>query len=169
MIHLREMKDLKPYGVNPLTGEADGVGMRVLCDLSARGVKLLAKALGLQTVTPEEPWNRATPVNDQPPVGSFLLPRDLFTTLAVFALLETGVRGAFVVERGPDTTELWSMEGVYSHDERPDPKGGVLGDCYAEVEEYMNELRAKGCHVRRYGYDGTAGDRNKHQFSGRVT
>ena len=39
--------DLAAYGIEPLTGEACGLGYRILCDVTERGRNVVGKALGI--------------------------------------------------------------------------------------------------------------------------
>lgn len=140
-------RELETYGIDPLTGEACSLGARVLFDCTEKGRKILARALGVPDLKLAEPWNRGTAAD--PHVGSILLPHAMLTTVAVFALLEGGC------------DECWQYEtGVV---------GFEPGDCRERRAAYLDLLRPKL--VRRYGYPGGAqsvGDRQVHQFSGRV-
>lgn len=78
-------RELEPYGINYLTGEADRYGERVLCDLSVAGVDLLQTYFGgTITFTSESNWNSR--VGDAPAIASVLLPRDLLFPLFRFIL-----------------------------------------------------------------------------------
>ena len=138
-------EDLSPHGVIPLTGEACGLSYRVLCDVTAKGKKLLEKALGLKDLGPAENWNRGSETD--PHVGSVMLTVDLITFLGVFALLEAGCK------------EVWTCKGrgVVGFEPSDDPQ---KVQAYKSV--YAEQLG------RRFGYFGTAGDRNVHVFTGRV-
>lgn len=76
-----------------------------------------------------------------------MLAPEMMTTIAVFALLENGC------------TEAWSVESR-----------GVVG---IEPTDSPDEIEAFKRHYaerigRRFGYFGTAGDRNRHVMTGRV-
>lgn len=138
-------RDLGPYGIDPLTGEACGLSYRILCDVTEAGRKIVAKAFGIPNFTLAEAWNRGT--SDQPHVGSIMLAPDLFVLLGVFALLESGCK------------EVWLVRD-----------GGLIGiepDDSSEMIE-ANRLLVSDRMVRSLGYRGTAGDRNVHVMSGRV-
>lgn len=88
-VHINGWSDLKPFGVNPLTGEACKLSMRILCDLSENGTELMCDFLGLQYRTPAttvfaENWNSM--VGDAPAVASVMIPRGLFDDLCRFAI-----------------------------------------------------------------------------------
>ena len=137
--------DLRPYGIVALTGESCGLSYRILCDVTARGKSVLEKMLGITELVLSENWNRGT-VED-PHVGSVMLAPEMLTAIAVFALLEHGC------------TEAWSVE-----------RHGVIG---IEPIDSSDEIEALKRHYaerlgRRFGYFGTAGDRNRHVMTGRV-
>jgi hypothetical protein len=137
--------DLTQHGVIPLTGEACGLSYRVLCDITAKGKKLLEKALGLRDLGPAENWNRGS--KDDPHVGSVMLTTDLITLVGVFALLEAGCKEVWT----------WKGRGVVGFEPSDDPK--QIQTFHAVREGELG---------RRFGYFGTAGDRNVHVFTGRV-
>ncbi len=132
--------DLKPFGIDPLTGEACGLMHRILFDLTAQGQEIVEKALGCG-LNLSEPWNRGDP----PHVGSILLPQDMFVTLAIFALLETGC------------TEAW-LYGDHCL------LGIGPGDDYEQLRAIYDDRSV----LRTYRYGGTAGSRNVHVMSGRT-
>ena len=78
--------DLSRFGVVPLTGEACGLMYRILCDVTAKGKRLVEKAIGVAEVRLHENWNRGT--DTDPHVGSIMLAPELLPFLGVFALLE---------------------------------------------------------------------------------
>jgi hypothetical protein len=138
-------EDLSRYGVIPLTGEACGLSYRILCDVTATGKKLLEKVLGVHALQMHENWNRGS--EDDPHIGSVMLVPELITVVGVFALLDAGCR------------EVWTMN-----------QRGVVGfepTDEAERVQCFKEIYAKQL-GRRFGYFGTAGDRNVHVMTGRV-
>ena len=44
---ISDLRDLRPFGIDILTGEADALSYRLLCDLNKRGVDIICEALGL--------------------------------------------------------------------------------------------------------------------------
>jgi len=46
------MRDLEQFGIYPLTGEADNLSYRILCDLDMRGYRLLCEVFGMPYQTP---------------------------------------------------------------------------------------------------------------------
>lgn len=80
------LQDLQPYGVNLLTGEADRLSFRILCDLNEDGCALVSEYLGQPRDTKYAAnWNST--VNGQPAIGSVMLSADTLWELARFALL----------------------------------------------------------------------------------
>ena len=136
--------DLRPYGIVALTGESCGLSYRILCDVTATGKALLEKVLGITLVLAEN-WNQGT--EDNPHIGSIMLAPEMQTGIAVFALLENGC------------TEAWRLENR-----------GVVGidpiDSADEIEAFKRHYAQ--CLGRRFGYFGTAGDRNVHVMTGRI-
>jgi hypothetical protein len=145
MKSIRCWDDLSKHGIVPLTGEACGLSYRILCDVTATGKKTLEKALSVAQLTLHENWNHGTA--DDPHVGSVMLPPDLLSFIGVFALLEDGCR------------EVWLTKGQTVI-------GMEVEDSPDQVEAFQR-FHAKDL-VRRFGYAGTAGDRNQHMMTGRV-
>lgn len=137
--------DLCPYGMDPLTGEACGLGYRLLCDVTLRGKRLIEKAFGIKELVLFPNWNHGS--EQEPHIGSVLLPPALLVPLAVFALLEDGC------------TEVWQIRD-----------GGVVGIQPTDPPDLIEANRQlyAGSLERRFSYRGTAGDRNVHLMSGRV-
>ena len=137
--------DLRPYGIVALTGESCGLSYRILCDVTARGKALLEKVFGVTVFDLPDNWNRGEETD--PHIGSIMLVPEMLTPIAVFALLESGC------------TEAWTVEhhGVIGIEPRNSPDQiEAFKQCYAKNLD------------RRFGYFGTAGDRNVHVFTGRT-
>ena len=90
--------DLAAYGIDPLTGEACGLGYRILCDVTERGRHLLSKAFGVPRLALPDSWNRGSAAD--PHVGSVMLAFEMLVPLAVFALLESGCTEVWLVRDG---------------------------------------------------------------------
>ena len=136
--------DLRAYGIDVLTGEACGLSLRLLCDCTDRGRKLLSKVFGIPQMALAEPWNGGTA--QDPHVGSILLPPDLFSLLGVFALLENGCREAWVTKNN-------AVLGL---------EPGDMADADHIASVFKDQV------ARRFAYRGTARDRNVHEMSGRT-
>jgi hypothetical protein len=137
-------KDLEPYGILPLTGEARGLMYRILCDVTGPGAAVFRKCFGLaRTSALGEAWNRGTA--EAPHVGSVMLSRESLVPLGIFALLEDGCTEVYILNE--------NVIGL----EADDPPDTLNVMCLAYGAERS----------RRFSYGGTAGDRNVHQMSGR--
>jgi len=137
--------DLSRHGIVPLTGEACGLMLRILCDVTAHGKKILEKALDVADLRLHENWNQGTDGN--PHVGSIMLSREFLPFLGVFALLEAGCPEVWL-------TKSNALVGIERADEQE------------EVERFKR-FHADDL-ARRFAYSGTAGDRNEHVMSGRI-
>jgi len=139
--------DLRPFGIDLLTGEACGLSYRLLCDVTQKGKQTIQKALGVADLGLPDNWNRGDP--HDPHVGSIMLVPELLIPLAIFALLEHGCR------------EVWRTKS-----------GGLIGIEPADEPERVAAVQRLHTEtdnlVRRYAYAGTAGDRNQHQMTGRI-
>lgn len=145
MKNLDGWQDLKPFGIDRLTGEACAYGMRQLCDLTEEGAALWREFLGLpHGTTLADNWNSRG-------VASAMIPYDLLSQLSAFALLRDGACAVAVSTGG----ECW---GYYPQD---DPQ---------EWEELIEHLRLHNWLERTYNPIGGArvGSRMIHAFTGRV-
>lgn len=142
MRYLHCFDDLVPLGIVPLTGEACGLGYRILCDVTAAGGRIVAKCLGVE-VCFAEAWNRGG--DDDPHIGSIMLAHEMLLPIAVFALLESGC------------TEVWRI------------RDGIVGIERQDARVEIDRLLSVHPPARRFSYRGTAGDRNVHAMSGRIT
>ena len=143
---IRCWEELAPHGIVALTGEACGLSYRILCDVTANGKKLLEKVLGVRELGLAENWNRGK--DEDPHIGSIMLVPELLTAVAVFALLDQGCK------------EVWTAQ-----------RHGVFG--FEPTDDQQSIDAFKSVHAenlgRRFGYFGTAGDRNVHVMTGRIT
>lgn len=78
--------DLKSFGINALTGERCGFGLRLLCDLNQEGLELICKFFAIAEPGFESSWN--SQVNGKPVVASIMLPTSILSDLGAFALLQ---------------------------------------------------------------------------------
>jgi hypothetical protein len=136
--------DLTEFGIEPLTGEACGLGYRILCDVTEKGRLIVEKCLGAASLVTHLQWNSGT--KEQPHIGSLMLAPEMLVPLAVFALLESGCKEVYAV------------------------KGGCFGIEYRDPPDTVESLQRwhAGNEMRRLAYQGTARDRNVHVMSGRV-
>ena len=145
MKSIRNWEDLTAYGILPLTGEACGLSYRILCDVTARGKKIIEKALDVAELGLRENWNPGS--SNDAHVGAIMLAPELLPFLGVFALLESGCREVWL-------TKSRQVVGIEVGD-MPDRADALHRYCGEEL-------------VRRFAYAGTAGDRNQHVMSGRI-
>lgn len=142
MKRIESMRHLEEYGIIPLTGESDAHMYRILCDVTQQGQAIIERTLGIQ-ITPAENWNSGG-TNDSH-VGSFLLPHEFVSPLAVFCLLSSTM-----------VTEVWLMKD-----------GSAIGFGVEDValkEQYQQSYRDR-LHKVFYA---RPSDRNVHQMSGRT-
>ena len=142
MKRIESLRQLEEYGIVPLTGESDAHMYRILCDVTKQGQAIIERTLGIQ-IAPAENWNSGG-AND-PHVGSFLLPNEFVSPLAVFCLLSNTV-----------VTEVWLLKD-----------GSVIGfgvEEVAEKEQYRQRYRDRLLKI----FYARPSDRNVHQMSGRT-
>ncbi|GMU20590.1 MAG: hypothetical protein AMXMBFR13_06870 [Phycisphaerae bacterium] len=137
--------DLKQFGVNLLTGEACGIGIRVLCDLDKRGRALVSEFFGLDPGMFAENWNTGGEC-------SVMLPYSIIADLAVYAMLRSGCRAVITLK------------------DRPEIHGA---ETQAELEQFKRIMEDENQYPkveRYYRAGGTApgGMRNVHEMSGRI-
>lgn len=131
---------LGEFGIVVLTGEACSLMYRILCDLTARGKRIIERCLSVEITS--ESWNSGS--KDDPHVACIMLTQEMIVPLAVFALLESGCR------------EVWVTDCAAI---------GIEADDTQEEVERMKQVYQPR---RRFAYHGPYQDRNQHQMSGRV-
>jgi len=154
---IKRLRDLEKYGIISLTGESCRLGLRILCDLTAAGCKIVEECFGLTSSTSfASRWNHGTNDND-PHVASIMLPYDSWEHLGVFALLN--------VDDVQEIRVVSSPEGrLLAHRE-------IIGFDSTDGDKLMTDMHE---HWHRYNYyvrriskqDGRT--RNEHQMSGRI-
>lgn len=80
-------QSLEQFGVICLTGEACGLAMRILCDLTDEGVELIREFMRVEPT--------AEPCNSRG-VKSIMLPCSIFQELWIFAMVRSGARNVFL-------------------------------------------------------------------------
>lgn len=144
---------LRKYGINPLTGEACGYGLRILCDLTDRGADIVAGYFGMLYQTGQTfPMNWNSEVNGSPAVASVMLPREILQPLMIYI--------AFHVEEADVVIVT--------------PSGELLAMHHAEDDEdfkrYMESADLLQYRILRNPVNRAASyrGRNMHAMSGRV-
>jgi hypothetical protein len=154
------LSDLKAHGIYPLTGEACGLMMRVLCDFSETGRRAIGKWLGIPEFQGAAPWNSQT--GEEKHVGSILLEHDAYLSLGVFCLLEGGCAEVFRLcpaSKDSPPVGIISDRSLY----------GFGPEENESRTAWLDRAVSSGWSCRRFACSGTAGDRNVHVMSGRVT
>ena len=164
----RSGDDLKEFGFNLLTGEACGIGMRILTDLTEEGCAIWREFTRSEAAA--DNWNSGG-------VKSIMLPRSILEDLWLFCHIRANkaqaiFRGGFVNKA--DWTETALDGEIYKHPSekwyRKDAQNWV-------VEDERDWLEIKGhveCgifHIAKFYKQSTApgtGIDNQHAFSGRV-
>lgn len=144
-------------GVNPLTGEACAMNMRILCDLNTEGATLIREYLGLPVDCPLSPaWNSS--VGGKPAVGSIMIERNAFPGLVHFALLKAGFQYVY----GRDDSASSSGFNDSDLDDYPDLQGYIDGTSHSAGFD-------KGARLYRNPRSAgpSIGTRHIHAFTGR--
>ena len=150
MKHINNLNDLQTYGVNLLTGEADRLSFRILCDLNEAGEKLVCDFFGMYFPTHfAENWN--SQVNGSPAVGSIMLSADTLWELARFALMTVGNYDCVIGGTGFLCAMNYDEEYAKYHIDRADKGHGRI------YRNYAKSSTAPG-----------SGSRNQHAFTGRI-
>lgn len=135
---IRSLSDLRPYGINLLTGESCALSRRLLCDVNEHGKSLILKALGLREISMAADWNGGDAI------GSILLDRETLQTITILALFED-----------ESTIEVWE-------------DGGAFSAMDAETLHYYNNADPTITeNIRKYRIPNRTG-RNVHQMTGRT-
>lgn len=141
------LRDFNDYGINFLTGEACGYGGRILADLTFDGVATMIEFLGGNIdFRAKTAWNAG--------ISSMMIPRGMIGDLAVFCLIQAG--NEVVIHRPDYTVVGYTLKDWMAEDE--DGGGTTFRDRYFAAYP--------GCKV--YHNSGTAGTRNRHEFTGRT-
>ena len=86
-------RDLEAYGIDLLTGESCGYMFRFLCDLTERGKGILEALLDCKLECHEN-WNSGGGKS----VASIMLTPDMFSSLAVFCLIDEGCEFLWIMQ-----------------------------------------------------------------------
>ena len=157
MKSINNWDDLREFGINALTGEADRTGQRILCDLNDEGRRIVYDLLGIPLyVKGESNWNRGSD-------SSMMLPYSLFKELAVWCLLVGKCKCA----------EVYVVTGHEGEGFRATNEIAGLFDCTREEwEEHIAFYKSVGILVKRIRVRAEhpgEGTRCTHQFTGRTS
>ena len=144
-------RSLREAGIIILTGEACGVSMRVLCDVTENGKALLCEFWGVGEVRFADNWN-----SSQEATGSVMLTRQNLTELLCFHVL----RKQDVVMLNEDSGDITGFSQMEFQEWRERFVNMESEDIFSTVFP----------RVRIWMRSGTAacGLRNRHEMTGRV-
>jgi hypothetical protein len=151
---IKQLDDLRAYGINPLTGEACRLGRRILCDLTANGLEIVRDLLGIGPTYSVAPnWNSGA-------IACFMMPYSLIEDTAVWCLIHSGCREVAVVkEQVIDGLRAeWS---VFGKENGADSEWDRILVGYREMGVQFRRITVKSCPG--------SGTRCEHMMSGRTT
>lgn len=167
-----QLKDLEQFGIKPLTGEADALGFRILCDLDKQGVKVFKECFGLPYIKSTEPYGMADNWNSGS-IASVMLTGHDIVPLAIMGFylqghtvlvtrFKDGYEQAIALEEGEDV--VLDLEGdphynFVTYGEHGDVQRWP--SCYGEIIRIIRQKTSDGRVVQ--------GTRNVHQMTGRVS
>jgi len=158
-------RNLEQFGIKPLTGEADALGYRILCDLTEQGVKVFHETFGI----PERTCGHALADNwNSGAVASVMLSDDSIRPLAVMGFY---LQGKVMVITDTAVYGLDAMEDVvldnsgdfYNFVDYANDKGKPIRwpEAYGRIIRIIRPKTSDGQLVQ--------GTRNVHQMTGRVS
>lgn len=158
---LSDWHDLEKYGIETLTGEACGIGTRLLCDLSPEGTAIIERMLGITVEPRNNSWNH----QGQEGWHSMMIPRSLLKDLLIYVLAEQYPYVGMVDHRAAGAFMSFYVIGLPNDEARDEWK--------THVQKIHMDKGANGENIyywRLFTSGGTArnGTRNRHMFSGRV-
>lgn len=160
---INSFQDLEAFGIKPLTGEACSFNLRILCDVTDRGARLMEAYWGGNiTITRGKNWNNGRP--EDPHVGTIMLTRGCLRELAEFILLYTRFPGEMVVLE--DCGEGGSWPAKYDQEHITRIREMAKRDGISFWDYIKTVYRVTG-YLAKPEQDPDQG-RNVHQFSGRV-
>mgnify|MGYP003407426869 CR=1 FL=1 len=86
-------RDMQPFGFNCLTGEACGLSLRMLVDITAPARDILKEWMGVSSLEVPDNWNSGS-------IGSVMMDHNIPVSLAVFCLRARGFESAFILNSG---------------------------------------------------------------------
>jgi hypothetical protein len=159
MKQISNWEHLKEHGIICLTGEACVFGLRVLCDVTEQGKKLLETLFSAKLALNLE-WNASSEG-----AGSIMLPYDTFTSIATWALL-----------RDPEVVEVWISEhsgclGITEQDKKEwdAQEAGAASEQVVEVYRKIYHVRRTVFKPKNLSAEEAREGRNIHQMTGRIS
>lgn len=164
------LRDLDPFGIHPLTGEADNLSFRELCDVTEQGQRIVAETYGLRAQPCRGNWNHGDP----PHVGSVMLPHGAWRDLGIVALLTEGHCHTVLLS----FTGLWGLQAEEEYrraewdwaDTSQEPVLHKAAQIYRDGEwmDWPEDAYGKVGRVFSFGDHPRQGTRNLHAMSGRT-
>lgn len=99
-------RDLSQFGIKSLTGEADALGYRILCDLDLQGVEVFKECFGMPCVSMEFAGRQILPQNgladnwNSGSIASVMLPCETVLPLAIMGFYLQGYHTVLVTDKG---------------------------------------------------------------------
>lgn len=174
-------RDLEQFGIMPLTGEADALGYRILCDLTPQGVKVFQECYGMPNLTmkcfvpglvgesADKPVGLADNWNSGGVASVMLTGYDL-VPLSIMGFYLKGYNVVLTHSKGKDDTvfalehdedlvydidkDEWMFESAGTSHPWPKP-------IYGGIQRIIRQRKSDG--------DVVQGTRNVHQMTGRVS
>lgn len=153
------LNDLRELGIIPLTGEADNLSFRVLCDLTVNGLKVMQETYGATQFQPN--WN-----SSEGAVASCMI--------APWAMREIAIVGYALQGK----TTIMTSKCVYvieagDHLESPEYEDGTWKDIRISRGYKIDGMEWPSCYgeilrVFKGSEHPHVGTRNTHAMSGRV-
>lgn len=154
---LRDWHDLEQFGIDLLTGEADGLSMRLLCDISPAAVEMLEAFWSIKFTDDNNSWNHQSA--KYPGWKSVMLSHGIWADLARFALAyrRNCTHIVYVDYRPPNGG--WSSHYVQGFESKAD---------FDEWKEVADRIYDGNYHVTWCSGNALGGTRNQHYMSGRA-
>jgi len=162
---------LREFGIYLLTGEACGIGMRILADVSALGRQIIQEFMRVELNA--DAWNSETDGHEH--VASIMLPTSILEDLWIFCHLRQNTanvfRGGYVSVDQWTETHYESLDTSHKH-----PIKTWTSQVWVVDDEHMKLIRDRidrECFYiersyRLSSHPGTGLD-NEHAMSGRIT
>lgn len=155
MSELMKISNLENYGICLLTGEADKLMIRTLCDVSETGRRIIQEFLSVPELKLYENWN--SKVGKYEAIGSILLTYNTIRDLMKFIACKEKNCYAYL----DLDNELLLLDKSSEWFKKDEDSGKMRIE-----EDYMMDMYKKLRFNPIYNFNNS--DRNEHQFSGRT-
>jgi len=164
MITITHLKHLERLGIRPLTGEADNLGFRLLCDLTEEGKRVVEETYGVSCTSSN--WNSGA-------VASCTLSQGSCRDLAIVGLVIKGHTAILTLDGGvyglEDGEEFKDAEYDWQYPEPPKLVTPARIKVGQEWQDWPEDYYGKVQRVFRPNNNHPhAGTRNVHQMTGRT-